>query len=69
MKTSLDYGMRSFKSKFININLLPTIDFSIDKQMEQSLICDGIEIGKIREFMLGFCWLNLYFYITFETKL
>lgn len=65
-KISFDGIYNHSTDKFFYITILPTIDFIIDKQMQETFnIGDRIE-GGIYIYSLGFQWLKFSFYLNLE---
>ena len=67
MKISFSGPYNQSSKKFKYYTLIPTIDFIIDRQMDDLLYTqDNEHIGGIIEYNLGFHWLIFSFYINIE---
>lgn len=69
MKISFSYPYNHSTKKFTYLTLIPTLDFCIDRQMEEEFeLSNGKTMGGVIEYSLGFLWLKYSFYIEIEVK-
>lgn len=68
MRITLSGPYNHSTRRFWFISLLPTLDFVIDRQMEERIVTKEEIFGGTREYSLGIGWLVFMFYINLEVN-